>query len=119
MHSWPTQSTNPRQFAYIHAPCHIGRKVLIKHSRDIILGCLRSANPVSLLLSIRHARLHSCPDDGQLQLCEHSRHLNEGLAHGVNVALATVNGDASHNLQAHMLALDDVDNLTELLCASG
>ena len=67
IHSWPTQSTNPRQFAYIHAPCHIGRKVLIKHSRDIILGCLRSANPVSLLLSIRHARLHSCPDDGQLQ----------------------------------------------------
>ena len=93
--------------------------MLVENRRDVVFCGVGSANPAPLLLSIRHARLHSGSDDGQLQLCKHSRHLNEGLAHGVNVTLATVDGDATNNLQAHMLALDDVDNLTELLCASG
>ena len=93
--------------------------MLVENRRDVILGGVGSANPASLLLGIRHARLHSRPDDGKLQFSEHSRHLNEGLAHWINVTLATVNGDATNNLQAHMLALDDIDNLTELLSASG
>ena len=93
--------------------------MLVENRRDVILGGVGSANPAPLFLGIRHARLHSGSDDGKLQFCEHSRHLNKGLTHWVNVTLATVNGDASHNLQSHMLALDDVDNLTELLCASG
>ena len=93
--------------------------MLVENRRDVIFGGVGSANPAPLLLGIRHARLHSGSDDGKLQFCEHSRHLNEGLAHGVNVTLATVNGDATNNLQAHMLALDDVHNLTELLGTSG
>ena len=54
IHSWPTQSTNPRQFAYIHAPCHIGRKVLIKHSRDVILCGWLSPNLLTLGPGILH-----------------------------------------------------------------
>lgn len=93
--------------------------MLIKDCWNIILSCQWSAYPVSLFPGVYHARLHSGSDDGKLQFCEYSRHLNEGLAHGVNVASATINGDASNNHQAHMLALDDIHDFAKLLCASG
>ena len=93
--------------------------MLVENRRDVILGGVWSTHMLALLLGIRHARLHSGSDDRKLQLCEHSRHLNERLAHGVNVPTATVNGDATNYLKSHMLALDDIDNLTELLSASG
>lgn len=92
--------------------------MFVENGRDVVLRCLRSADPAALLFGIRHARLHSGPDDRKFQLREHSRHLNEGLAHGINVALAAVDHNAAHNFQPHVLALDDVHNLTELLCAA-
>ena len=73
--------------------------MLVENRRDVILGGVGSANPAPLFLGIRHARLHSGSDDGKLQFCEHSRHLNEGLAHGINVTLATVNGKCTNDVQ--------------------
>ena len=73
--------------------------MLVENRRNVILGGVWSTHMLALLLGIRHARLHSGSDDGKLQFCEHSRHLNEGLAHGINVTLATVNGKCTNDVQ--------------------
>ena len=54
IHRRPTQSTHPRQFADIHTPCHKRWVMLIKHRRNIILGCGSVANffPLALAFSI-------------------------------------------------------------------
>ena len=57
------------------------RIVFVENGRDVVLRCLRSADPAALLFGIRHARLHSGPDDRKFQLREHSRHMNEGFCY--------------------------------------
>lgn len=119
VHCRPTQPANPHQLTHIHLARGKRRIVFVEDCGDVILRCLRSADPAALLFGIRHARLHSGPDDRQFQFCEHSRHLNECLAHGIHVAFSAVNHNAAYNLHPHVLALDDVHNLTGLPACCG
>ncbi len=92
--------------------------MLVEKRRDVILGCLRPSYLFILLLGVCHAGLHPGPDDRQFKFCRDCRHLDKGLAHGVYIACPAVDCDAAEDLQLHPLAFDDVDDLTELLCAA-
>lgn len=118
VHCRPTQTANSCQLTHIHLARDKCRIVLVEDCGNVILCGLRSADLAVLLLCIPNSAADSGSDDGKLQLCKHSRHLNEGLAHGINVAFSAVDHNAAYNLQPHVLALDDVHNLTELLGAA-
>ena len=93
--------------------------MLVKHSRNVILGGWLAPNLLALGSGILHATAHPCPNHRQFQLAEHTSHLKESLTHGVCLAFSTINGDAPHNDQAQMLLPDDVNDFAQLLCASG
>jgi len=87
--------------------------------RNIVSGHLRSADLLPLCLCVLHAGADSRPNHGQFQLAEHSRHLEESLAHGVSLTVSAIQSDTAHNHKPQVLGSDDFDNLTELLCTSG
>ena len=89
--------------------------MLVEYRRNVILCRVRSADLLSFALGIRHAGLHSGPDDGEFQFSEDRTHLNEGLAHRLDVPVPAINSDASEDFQTQMLGLDDVDDFAELL----
>ena len=60
---------------------------------SIILGYPRATNLLALGFRVLHTAAYSCPDDTQLQLREHRTHLNERLAHRVNLPCAAIHGD--------------------------
>ena len=93
--------------------------MLVKHSRNVIIGCGSASNLLPFCFGVLHAASHSRPDDCQLKLCEDRAHLDERLAHGVYLPVPAVNRDTAHDDEPEFLALDDLHNLTELLCASG
>ena len=79
---------------------------------------MRPSDPLAFALGILHPGAHTRPDDGQFQLREHSRHLDEGLRHRINLAAAAIHRDAAHNNQAQLLALDYIYDFAKLLCAA-
>ena len=90
-----------------------------EHGGNIVCGCLRSADLGSLGLGICHPRSDTLPDDTQLQFGKHPGHLDKSICHRVDLTIGAINGNAPHNHQPQMLRLDNFDDLTQLLCASG
>ena len=118
IHCRTAQITNPCQFTYIHIPRSKSRIMLVEHSGNIILCCLRSANFSSASSRIRHSRFYPSPNHRQFQLTEHASHLKERFAHRICLPVPAINRDASHNNQPQSLVPDDVYDLVQLLCAS-
>ena len=92
--------------------------MLIEDGGNIVLCRGSSADLLPFALGVRHAGLHSCPDDGQLQFRKHRAHLYKGLTHRVYIPVPAVYGNAAEDFQTQMLRLDDVDDFAELLGAS-
>lgn len=93
IHRRPAQLAHPCQLADIELASNIFRIVPQENCRDVILGHARPANLPALGFGILHAAANTCPDDAQLQLREHRRHLNERLAHGGDLPGAAIDGD--------------------------
>jgi len=70
---------------------------------DVLLRHARSANLRTLGLCILHTAAYTRPDDAQLQLCEYRAHLNERLAHRVNLSCAAIDCDAADDYQPQPL----------------
>jgi len=115
----PTQITHPRQLAYIQLLVFEGGIVAEEHGGNIVYGCLWSADLCSLGFGVCHTRPHTLTDDTQLQFGKHTRHLDKGVCHRVDLTVGAIHGDAPHNHQPQSLRLDGFDNLTQLLSASG
>lgn len=71
--------------------------MLVKDRRNIIFGGRAPSNFDAFLLGIPHAAMYSCTDDRKLKLREYRTHLDEDLAHGIDVAVLAINRDAAHD----------------------
>ena len=65
-------------------------KVLIEDRWNIVLCGGLAAYLLALGLGVGDARPHARPYEGQFQLIEDGRHLKEGCAHGVHVAIPAI-----------------------------
>ena len=92
--------------------------MLVEDCRDAVLRGMGSAYLFAFALGVCHPGLYSGPDDGKFQFGKHCAHLNECLAHRLDVPVPAINRDAAEDFQTQMLRLDDVDDFAELLCAS-
>lgn len=90
-----------------------------KYSGNIVRRCRWSANLRPLGFGVCHARPHTLTDDTQFQFGKHTRHLNKGVCHWVDLPVRAIYGDAPYDHQPQPLRLDGFDDLTQLLCASG
>lgn len=54
----------------------------------------------AFLLGVPHATAYSGPDDGKLEFRENRTHLDEGLAHRIDVAVSAIDRDTAHNNQS-------------------
>ena len=93
--------------------------MLVEDRRDIVFRGRAASDFDAFLFGIPHTTAYSGPDDGKLKLRENSTHLDEGLAHGIDVPVPAVNGDTAHNDQPELLSLDDLHDLAKLLRGSG
>lgn len=89
--------------------------MFVENRGYIVLGGGLAADGAALGLCICHTAFHSCADDGQLQFSKDGAHLDEGLAHGVDFAVAAVHCDGTHNHQPKPLLLDGFHDFTKLL----
>ena len=92
--------------------------MLIENRWNIILRRLWASQLPSICLGVLHAAFYSRTDHGQFQLRKDCAHLDECLAHRIDVAALAVDGDAADNDQAEALGLDDVHDLAQLFCAA-
>ena len=67
--------------------------------------------------SVCHSAFYPCPDDGQFQLRKNGAHLDKGLAHGIDLPVPAIDGDAADDDETEVFALHQLDDLTELLGA--
>ena len=118
VHRRPAQPAHPRQLGHIEPPRSIGRVVPVKHGRNVILCGWPPADFLALRLGVSHAAFDPRPDDGQLQFGKDGAHLDKGLAHGIDLPVPAIDGDAPDDDEAEVLALHQFDDLTELLGAS-
>ena len=72
--------------------------------------CFSSPNLPTFSLGVRYSAFYPCPNNGQFQLRKNGAHLDKGLAHGVNLPVAAVHGDAAHNHQPQPLCFDGMDD---------
>ena len=91
----------------------------MEHGRNVILRCGSAPDLYALALGVLHSTAHSGSNDCQLKFCKDSAHLDERLTHGVYLPVSAINRDTAYDDESELLALDDLHNLTELLCASG
>ena len=110
IHRGSADPAHPCQLAYIHLPFRISRIVLPEYGGDVRLAAFSSPNLPPLSLGVRHSAFYPCPDEGQFQLRKNGAHLDKGLAHGVNLPVAAVHGDAAHNHQPQSLCFDGMDD---------
>lgn len=93
--------------------------MLVEDRRDVILCGWAASDFDAFFLGISHAAAYSSPDDGKLKFRENCTHLDEGLAHGIDVAVPAVNHDTAHDDESELLSLDDLHDLAKLLRGSG
>ena len=71
----------------------------------IINGCLRSAYLCAFGLGVPHTTTYALTDDTQLQLREHTRHLDKGVCHRVQFPRRTIHIDAADDGKPQPLVL--------------
>lgn len=84
--------------------------MLVEYRRDIILRGGLASNPVALGTGVGEATTHTSPQDRQLQFREHGAHLDECLAHGIDLSIAAINRDGADDDQPHVLFFDGADD---------
>lgn len=92
--------------------------MLVEDRWNVVLCRGLPADVLALFAGVCHAAFYPCANDGKLQFREDRRHLNEGLAHGIDFAVSAINCDGAEDHQPHALLLDRVDDPAKLLCAS-
>jgi len=92
--------------------------MLVEDRWYVVLRGLRSADLLALGLCVLHSAANSVADHGQLQLRKDATHLDECLAHGVDLALPAIHRDAAHDHQPKVLVLHDIQYLAQLLGAA-
>ena len=93
--------------------------MLIEYRRNAVLCGFRSSDAFAFGFCVLHAASDSVADHAKFQLCEDAAHLDEGLAHGINVAVSAINRDTADDNQPELLSLDDLHDLAKLLRGSG
>ena len=92
--------------------------MLVENCGNVVLGGGSAADGTALGLCVCHAAFHSCSNDGQLQFRKDGAHLDEGLAHGIDFAVAAVHCNGANNHQPKPLLLDGVHDFAKLLGAA-
>ena len=92
--------------------------MLKEYCRNFVLRRGLSSNFDALGLCILHAAFDARSYHLQFQLTEDASHFHESLAHGLHLSRTAVNGDAAHDDHPQSLFPYDIDDLTQLLCAS-
>ena len=93
--------------------------MLVEDRWDIVLCGRAASNLDALLFGVPHTTAYSSTYDGELKLRENRTHLNESLAHGIDVAVSAIDRDTAHDNESELLLLDDLHDLAKLLCGSG
>ena len=91
----------------------------VEDGRNIFLRRFLPADFLSLSFGILHTGSDPCAEHGKFQFGEYCTHLNECLAHGIDIPVAAVDGNAAEDDQAQVFLLDDVHNFAELLRTAG
>ena len=107
------------KLAEVELPRLISWIVAIKDGRDVVGSRLRPTNSLALGFCVGHAGTHSGPDHGKLQLSEDTGHLQKCLGHRIGVTAPAVHGNATYNDQAKRLALDNINDFTQLFGTPG
>ena len=115
VYSCPRQAAYAGKLAGVHMPCLIRGKVLIEDRWNIVLCGGLAAYLLALGLGVGDARPHALPYEGQFQLIEYGRHLKEGGAHGVHLALPAIHSDGAKDHQPQVLLLDGFQHSAEFL----
>lgn len=80
--------------------------MLVEDRRDIVFRGRAASDFDAFLFGIPHAAAYSGPDDGKLKLREYRTHLDEDLAHGIDVAVLAINRDAAHDDHPELPGID-------------
>ena len=110
---------DPCQFRHIQLLTLVGGIVAKESGGDVLFAHLRPPDLPPLGSGIFHARPHSCSYHRQFQLTEHTRHLEKCFAHGVGLSVPAIQSDGANDDQPQVLLPHNLNDFTELLCASG
>ena len=110
VHRRSTQPTHPCQLADVELVCSVCRVMAVERGRDVLLRGLRSADAFALGFGVRHAGFHPRTDHRQFQLRKDCAHLDERLAHRINLPVPAIHRDASDDNQTQVLLLDGFDD---------
>lgn len=88
--TWPRYAAHPGKLCHVQAPVLVRRVVSEKGLWDVCQRQLGPADPLALRPRVRHTRANTRPRHLELQLRKHASHLQEGVGHGVYLALCAV-----------------------------